>query len=158
MSEQLRQTPSPTNQNQAKLQINCTVISAKLKPELLSGRKEHAWSVVFGPKKSQFQTQVSAEPSEPRWHDQATLQCHFSDQFLFKLKDRKQTVAKHETNVSQLPRARNPVSLPLTGKQGCVGELTVSCWVTGYLPPTHTHQTNVSNLHLSSQESAVLLG
>ena len=141
MSEQRRDTPSPTNQHQAKLQVNCTVISANIRTELLPGRKEHSWSVVFGPKKSQFQTQVSAEPSEPRWHDQATLKCHVSEQFQFKLKDRKQTIAKHEMNVSQLPRAKTPVSLQLITKQGCIGELTVSCWVTGYLPPIHPHQT-----------------
>ena len=142
MSEFGRRTPSPTNQSSAKLQINCTVISAKIKTELLSGRREHSWSVVFGPKKSQFQTQVSAEPSEPRWHDQATLKCHLSDHFQFKLKDRKQTVAKYETNVSLLPRVKNPVSLQLTNKQGHIGDLTVSCWVSGYVPPNPSQQTN----------------
>ena len=130
-----RSTPSPTSSTPVKIQVNCTVISARIRPLISAGKKEHAWSVVFGPKKSQFQTQVSAEPTEPRWHDQATLKCLFSDTFQFKLKDKKQTVAKHETAISLLPRVKNPMTVQLINKQGLAGELTVSCWVTGSLPP-----------------------
>ena len=145
-----RSTPSPTGSAPIKIQVNCTVISAKIRPIISAGKKEHAWSVVFGPKKSQFQTQVSAEPSEPRWHDQATLKCLFTDTFQFKLKDKKLTIAKHETAISQLPRVKNPMTVQLLSKQGVVGELTVSCWVMGYLPPSSSQSairtTDVSTI------------
>ncbi|KAI6649129.1 hypothetical protein LOD99_6848 [Oopsacas minuta] len=143
MSELLkRTTPSPTNQLPIKIQVNCTVISARINSQLITGKKDHSWSVVFGPKKSQFQTQVSAEPTEPRWHDQATLKCHYTDTFQFKLKDKKQTVAKHETAIPNIPRVKTPITYQLSGKQGVIADLMVSCWVSGYIPPSQSQSSS----------------